>query len=101
MTKIILTIPSLINIVYMTTYWNVDFYKWISNKILEYQYQDFIIIGLILIQSGYLIYRLWNHKNVHRKTKTEWTWLLLIFNFISSLVFIWKIDAELIKTERT
>ena len=97
LTKMILTIPSLFGIVYMLTFINTDFLKWITNNVVGFEYQALIVNGLILMQIGYLIYRLWNYKNVDKKIKTEWTWLLIIFNFISSLVFIWKKDTELEK----
>lgn len=97
LTKIILTIPSLFGIVYILTFISTDFLKWITNNIIGFEYQALIVNGLILMQIGYLIYRLWDYKSVEKKVKTEWTWLLIIFNFISSLVFIWKKDVELEK----
>ena len=97
LTKIILTIPSLFGIVYMLTFISTDFLKWITNNVVGFEYQALIVNGLILMQIGYLIYRLWDYKNVEKKVKTEWTWPLIIFNFISSLVFIWKKDTELDK----
>lgn len=100
LTKIFLTIPSIIGIVYMFTFWSIDFFKWITNNVVGFEFQAPIVNGLILLQIGYLIYRLWNYKNVEKKTKTEWTWLLVIFNFISSLFFIWKKDDELNKMKK-
>ncbi len=78
----------------MLTFLSVDFFKWITNNIIGFEYQGIIVNGIILMQIGYLIYRLWNYKNVERKIKMEWTWLLIIFNFLSSLIFIWKKDTE-------
>ena len=95
LTKILLTIPSVIGIVYMITFLSIDFFKWITNNIVGYEYQTPILYGLIILQSGYLIYRLWNYKNVKKKVKVEWTWLLIIGNFITSLFFIWKKENEL------
>lgn len=95
LTKILLSIPSIVGIIYMLTFLSVDFFKWITNNVIGFEYQGPIVNGIILIQIGYLIYRLWNYKNVEKKIKTEWTWLLIIFNFISSLIFIWKKDSEL------
>jgi hypothetical protein len=98
--KILMSIPSFFGIAYMFTFLSIDFFKWITNNVVGFEYQIPIVNGLILIQIGYLIYRLWNYKKVDKKTKTEWTWLLLIFNFISSLLFIWKKDAELNKMNK-
>ena len=100
LTKILLSIPSIFGIVYMLTFVSTDLLKEITNKVVGFEYQALITNGLILIQIGYLIYRLWNYKNVEKKTKTKWTWLLIIFNFISSLIFIWKKDTELEKLNK-
>ena len=61
---------------------------------MEFKYQAPIINGLILLQIAFLIYRLWKYKNVAKEKKNTWTALLLIFNFISSLIYIWKKDEE-------
>lgn len=93
--KILLSIPSIVGAIYMITFWNVDFFKWITNNIVEFNYQAPIVNGLILIQIGYLIYRLWNYKNVETDIKTKWTVFLVFFNLVSSLIFIWKKDYEI------
>lgn len=67
---------------------------------IGFESQGRIVNGMILLQIGYLIYRLWSLTNIEKKVKTEWTWLLIIFNFISSLIFIWKKDAELNQTNK-
>jgi len=93
--KILLSIPSIVGTIYMITFWNIDVFKWITNNIVEFSYQTPIVNGLVLIQIGYLIYRLWNYKNVAKNIKTKWTVFLVLFNFVSSLFFIWKKDNEL------
>ena len=100
LTKILLTIPSIVGAIYMITFLNIDFFKWITNNVVRFEYQTPILYGLTLLQSGYLIYRLWNYKNITKKVKTEWTWLLIIGNFITSLFFIWKKDNELIQKNK-
>ena len=79
----------------MITFWDIDFFKWITNNIVEFKYQVPLVNGLILVQIGYLIYRIWNYKHVRKDIKSRWTVLLVFFNFISSLFFIWKKDDEL------
>ncbi len=100
LTKILLTVPSVIGIFYMITFLSVDFFKWITNNVVGFEYQTPIMYGLFLMQSGYLINRLWNYKNVEKKVKTEWTWLLILGNFISSFYFIWKKNNELIQMNK-
>ena len=92
--KILLSIPSIVGIVYLITFWSIDFFKWITNNVIGFEYQAPIVNGLILIQITYLIYRLWNFKNIDKHKKTMWTVLLVIFNCVASLIFIWKKDNE-------
>lgn len=95
--KSILTIPSIIGIIFMLTFFNVDFFKWLNNNIINYVYQGVIVNGIILFQIIYLIFRLWSYRNIDKETKTKWTWILFLFSFISSLFYIWKKDNEFYK----
>ena len=100
--KVFLSIPSIIGIIYMFSFWSMDFFRWISSTIVSYEYQAPIINGLVLFQTGYLIYRVWTYKNLPKSKKTNWTTLLVVFNVISSLIFIWIKDKELgIENENT
>jgi hypothetical protein len=92
--KLFLSIPPLIGIIYSLTFFNVDFFKWFNNNIVPFEYQNALISAVTLPHIGYLIYRLWSYNNIAKKTKTEWTVLLIWFNVISSLFYIWKKDDE-------
>ena len=101
-TKLILSIPSVIGIIYMFSYWSMGFFRWITNNIVSYEYQIPIVNGLILLQIGYLIFQLWGYKRVAKSIKTNWTILLVIFNPLSSLIYIWKKNEKFrIKEEAT
>ncbi|PIB27880.1 hypothetical protein [Maribacter sp. 4G9] len=93
-TKILLTIPSMIGLVYMWTFIYPKSIAWISNNIVAYEFQNPFVTSLILIQLGYLIHRLWSFKNIQKEKKTNWTLLLVIFNVVTSLIFIWKKYSE-------
>ena len=92
LTKILLSIPSIIGLVYMWTFIDPKSIAWFSNHVVSYEFQGPILNFLILIQLGYLIYRLWGYKNINKEKKTEWTFLLIVFNFITCLIYIWKKD---------
>ena len=94
LSKILWSIPSIIGIVYIFSFFSVDLFKWITNHVATFEYQAPIVNGLILIQMIYLIYRLWSYKHVDKSKKTVWTVLLIIFNCIAALIFIWKKDTE-------
>ena len=92
--KALLSVPSLFGILYLATFIYPKSVVWMSNNIIEYKYQHPLINILVIIQICYLLYRLWNFKNIPKKIKTDWTFLLIIFNVFSSLIFIWKKDSE-------
>jgi hypothetical protein len=77
------------------TFWSLDFLKWVSDNVVRIEYQGPIVNGLILIQIGCLIYRVWSYKNIEKRIKSEWTWLFLLFSIISAPVYIWIKDDEL------
>jgi len=88
--KILLTIPSILALSYMVTYaFPVEFH-WLTPTMEVYYIQVGILQGLTLLQLIILIRKLWSFKHVEKSKKSEWTWLLIIFNSISSLIFIWK-----------
>ena len=46
--------------------------------------------ALTILQLVILIRKLWSFKNLEKSKKSDWTWLLILFNSITSLIFIWK-----------
>ena len=82
--------PSLVGLVYMWTYIFPKSIAWVSNNIVAYEFQNPIVTGFILIQLGYLIHKLWSFKNLQKERKINWTILLVVFNVITSLIFIWR-----------
>ncbi|PWL40342.1 hypothetical protein DKG77_05855 [Flagellimonas aquimarina] len=99
--KTLLSIPSIVGIAYMISFWSIDFLKWISNNLVDFQYQAPIVNGLTLLQIGILIYRLWTYKNLPKEKKTNWTIFLVVFNVIASLIFIWKKDYVFEKMDKS
>jgi len=93
-TKILLSIPSIIGLAYMWTFIDPKSIAWISNNIVSFEYQSPTITSLILIQLGYLIYRLWSYKNIGGEKKLEWTFLFIVFNVITCLIYIWQKDGQ-------
>ena len=94
LTKILLSIPSFIGLVYMWTFINPKSIAWFSNNVVPYEFQSPIINSMILIQLGYLIYRLWGYKNISKEKKIDWTFFLIVLNVITSLLCIWKKDNQ-------
>jgi heme/copper-type cytochrome/quinol oxidase subunit 4 len=92
-TKILLSIPSFLVLSYMVTLWFPTKFLWLAPTMNEYYIQIFIIQGLTIIQLIFLIKKLWSFKNLEKSKKSEWTWILILFSSISSLIFIWnKVD---------
>jgi len=92
--KILLSIPSVIGIAYMISFWYVDFLFWVTDKLVEIKYLVPLINGILLIQIACLLYRLWSFKNLPRKLRVSWTAILVIFNILAGLVYIWIKDRE-------
>lgn len=42
------------------------------------------------MQVAILIKKLWSFENLKKSKKSDWTFFLVFFNSISSLIFIWK-----------
>jgi hypothetical protein len=100
LTKILLTIPSLIWLVYIITFWNNDLFIWVTNNIVSFEYQPLIVGILIYSVLIYLIYRIWSYKNIDKDHKWQWTFFLFIFNVITVPLYVWKKDDELIKKNK-
>ena len=94
--KILLTIPSVIGVIHFISLWSFTLFAWIMHNVVYTEYQAMIVYSLIILQIGYLIYRIWNY-NIDNSEKIMWTVLLLIFNCLLSPLVIWKKDEEFYK----
>ncbi|MDX5468233.1 MAG: hypothetical protein LPK45_00205 [Bacteroidota bacterium] len=95
--KILLSLPSaLMGFVILILYFPKEF-AWLSPSLKEYYFQLIVLELLYLIQVIPLIRKLWTLKQVKKSIKLEWTWIILFFSPISSLVFIWSKWEELNK----
>lgn len=93
-TKILLTIPPLLGLCYMLTLWFPVKFHWLTPSMKAYYIQIAILQSLTIIQLIVLIRKLWSFKNLEKSKKSFWTWILILFNSIASLIFIWKrVDA--------
>lgn len=55
-----------------------------------YYLQAGIIQALTITQLVILLRKLWSFECLEKSQKTEWTVLLILFNMVTSLIFIWK-----------
>ena len=68
-------------------------FHWLVPSMKAYYIQIIILQTLTIIQVIVLIRKLWSFKNLEKSKKSNWTWILIVFNSISSLIFIWeKVD---------
>tara|TARA_R110002124_G_scaffold186179_2_gene353713 strand:- start:160 stop:507 length:348 start_codon:yes stop_codon:yes gene_type:complete len=89
-TKILLTIPSVLALSYMLTFWFPTEFHWLVPSMKAYYIQVGTLQALTILQLVILIRKLWSFINLEKSKKTNWTWLLILFNSITSLIFIWK-----------
>jgi hypothetical protein len=88
--KILLTIPSILGLSYMMTFWFPTEFRWLVPSMKAYYIQIGALQALTILQLVILIRKLWSFKNLEKSRKSNWTWLLILFNSITSLIFIWK-----------
>jgi hypothetical protein len=100
--KILLSIPSVLGLSYMVTFWFPQEFIWLIPTMDAYYIQIATLQGLTIIQLVILIKKLWSFKNLEKSRKSDWTWILILFNSIASLIFIWKrVDEFAEKNEST
>jgi len=66
-----------------------------------YYIQLVILQVLVTVQFVIIMRKLWSFRNLEKSKKTEWTVMLLIFNPISSLIFIWRKVDQLEENNNT
>ena len=90
--KILLTISYLFALVYMVTFYNIDFFRWITNNVIPFEFQSIIVSIVYLPALFYLIYRIWKFKNIDKNKKGNWTVLLIFVSIITMPIYIWRKD---------
>jgi len=85
----------------MITFMFPEKFTWLIPDMKIYYILSLTIKALLIIQTVILIVRVWSYKNVSKSIKTNWTWLLILFGIITSLIYIWKKDNELIEINNT
>jgi len=76
-------------------------FNWLVPSMKIYYIQIGILQSLTITQLFILIKKLWSFKNLDKQTRSNWAGLLIIFNSISSLIFIWKKVDEFSKINNT
>lgn len=99
-TKIFLSIPPIIGILYMLTYMYPTEFNWLIPDMTVYYGLTTIINLSILTTVIILIRRLWNFKNTDSSKKSTWTWLMILFNAVTALIYIWKIDDQMTRENK-
>ena len=88
--KILLTIPSFLGLSYLVSFFFPMDFNWLVPSMTTYYFQVVILQVLTITQLIILIRRLWSFKNLEKSKKSFWTWILILLNPITVLVFIWK-----------
>lgn len=97
--KIVLSIPSIIGFIFLISLFIPDLKNW-TEKILEREIQEMVLIGLIAFQQIILIFRIWSFKNITTSKKAENTFYLIGFNLVGGFIYIWKTDNYFIKLNK-
>ena len=97
--KILLTIPSILIFIYSFTYMFPVELHWATPTMKIYYILTGILQTLTLIQTIIILKILWSFERTQKSTKTNWTIVLILFNSIASLFFIWKEADKLAMNE--
>lgn len=95
--KILLTVAYTIGLIYVATFFSVDFFRWYTNNIISYEQQNLMLAVITYPTLIYLIYRFWSFKNIDNSTKGIWTFILLFFGVIKIPIYVWKADDDLVR----
>jgi hypothetical protein len=89
-TKVLLSTPSVLGFFYVPTLAFPTAFTWLHTSMDAYYFQLGTIQALTILQLVLLIKKVWSFKALERSTKTRWTWYLIFFNWMASLLFIWN-----------
>ncbi|MDP2684498.1 MAG: hypothetical protein Q8P20_05600 [bacterium] len=92
--KILLSAPTILGLFYMLTFWFPSEFIWVFPSMKSYHIQMLTFQALTIIQIVVLLRRLWSFKSLAMNKKKKWTWIIIIFNVISSQIYIWRKDKE-------
>lgn len=95
--KVFLTISYLVGLAYLVTFYCIDLFRWITNNLIPFEYQNIFVSIIYYPAMFYLIYRIWTFKNIAKKTKGNWTVLLLFLNIVTMPIYIWRTDDMFVK----
>lgn len=98
--KIGLSIPTIIGIGFMVINLFPSEFAWLTPSMEVYYIQFFMIWALSILQLSILILQLWSFKNLEKSQKWNWTFLLIVYAFVTTLIFIWKRHDELEKENK-
>jgi len=92
--KILYSIPTIIALFYLGLFFLPNEYtKWLFHPHDKYLLQVFGIFFICILQTYFLIRKLWSFQHINKSKKREWTWILILYSTIASLIFIWiKVD---------
>lgn len=93
--KVLLTLPSFLTFCFTITLNFPTEFKWLTPSMDMYYLQLGALQILTLTQVIVLIKKLWSFQKVKKSIKVEWTWILILFSSISSVIFIWRKVDEL------
>jgi hypothetical protein len=95
--KILLSIPSLLGLVLWLSHLTPEKFTWLLPDFATYQTWTTSINALVLLTMVILIRRLWKFETIDKSKKTQWTALIILLNFVSTLFYIWKADDQMVR----
>jgi hypothetical protein len=70
-------------------------FGWLIPDMKSYYIWVISINATVIASAIILIWRIWAFKEIEKSKKRIWTWLMILFNSILILIFIWRIENQM------
>lgn len=94
--KILLSIPSVIGLIFMFVYIFPTKFSWLLPDMESYYIWVISINVTVITTAVILIRHLWRFEKIEKSTKWIWTFNMIFFHALAILIYVWKVDSQMV-----